>query len=107
MWNHLYRLQKKPEHVRRKILLVSTCVLTAGIIGAWLAVVGPYWDTGMTAPEQEASSASAPAPFAAMKDTFAQFFSDAAVAIDMLKGVASTSNAVIEATTATNTVQIR
>ena len=52
MWNHLYRLQKKPEHVRRKILLVSTCVLTAGIIGAWLAVVGPYWDTGMAAPEQ-------------------------------------------------------
>ena len=64
-------LQQKPEHVRRRILVLSVAICMIVIVGAWIMVESRRIGAGpISAAAKPTASEPASAPFALLKATF-------------------------------------
>jgi hypothetical protein len=71
MQNYLNNLQAKPEHVRRRILIVGTAVGMVLVVGIW--VVSLFFGGGFFAPKAQttvATTDNTPGPMTLIKDFF-------------------------------------
>jgi len=81
VFSNIEKFQKKPEHIKRRIVLVVTLVLFLAIIAIWLSV------GNIEHPKQkhENQIKSALSPFDNFKNIFMDIKDDAAVKLDLFK----------------------
>lgn len=70
MQNYINNLQAKPEHVKRRILVVGTAVSMAVIIGIW--ILSLFFGNGVFAPKSTEVTVTdtTPGPMTLIKDFF-------------------------------------
>jgi len=73
MLKYIERLQKKPEPVRRMVLLISVAVVMAVVIIIWLSTLSVRFSPEVRNVESDLDT---PSPFSVVKDNATDFYSN-------------------------------
>ena len=81
MLTYLKKLQHKPEHVRKRIVLLTTVVLTTGIFLIWVSTL----DSRNLAANENITKVDGDSPFTLFKERIAELSEDVSLQFEQIK----------------------